>query len=122
MNKRVLCIFSNYCYYYYYIFLLMYSLMFVIFCRPGLLSVGNSIRSLYKTDGLRGFYRGLTASYAGSLETALHFLIYEKMKLLTSNNLDNDIHPLKCMLIAAGTKTTASLICYPHGKFEKRIM
>ena len=83
--------------------------------------MGNSIRSLYRTDGFRGFYRGLSASYAGSLETALHFLIYEKMKILASKSLDKEAHPAQCMLIAAGTKTTASLICYPHGWFINNV-
>ena len=40
---------------------------FVIFSfRPGnVLRVQNCIRQIYTLDGLRGFYRGLSASYAG---------------------------------------------------------
>ena len=29
------------------------------------LSMFNSIKKLYRLDGMKGFYRGLTASYAG---------------------------------------------------------
>ena len=66
------------------------------------MTVRNSVHSLYRTDGFRAFYRGLTASYAGTLETAIHFVIYERLKL-------------QCMVIAATSKMTASCLCYPHG-------
>ena len=31
-------------------------------------------------QGLRGFYRGITASYFGITETMIHFVIYERLK------------------------------------------
>lgn len=68
---------------------------------------------LYQRDGLRSFYRGLSASYAGSIETAIHFVIYERMKEVVSAN--KDVPPFQCMLIAACSKITASTLCYPHG-------
>lgn len=100
--------------------LFMYIITLILLFRPGLLKMRNSIRMIYSTDGLRGFYRGLSASYVGSMETALYFVMYEKMKLLTSKTLDKDTHPTQCMLIAAVTKATASLICYPHGMLNMR--
>uniref|UniRef100_A0A8C3UI47 Solute carrier family 25 member 33 n=1 Tax=Catharus ustulatus TaxID=91951 RepID=A0A8C3UI47_CATUS len=42
-------------------------------------------RYVYQTEGIRGFYRGLTASYAGISETIICFAIYEK-----------DLHKLLC--------------------------
>ncbi|KAF5397189.1 putative Mitochondrial carrier protein, partial [Paragonimus heterotremus] len=50
--------------------------------RPGLppITVGQVIRSTWRQDGFRGFYRGVSASYVGSLETALNFMIYENVK------------------------------------------
>uniref|UniRef100_A0A8C6BX19 Solute carrier family 25 member 36 n=1 Tax=Monodon monoceros TaxID=40151 RepID=A0A8C6BX19_MONMO len=38
------------------------------------------VRKVYQTDGLRGFYRGMSASYAGISETVIHFVIYESIK------------------------------------------
>ncbi|KAM3172152.1 hypothetical protein ACTXT7_015137, partial [Hymenolepis weldensis] len=38
------------------------------------------IKSTYREYGLRGFYRGISASYIGSLETALNFVVYEHVK------------------------------------------
>lgn len=41
---------------------------------------GDAIRTVYREEGIRGFYRGLTASYWGVTEGALHFLLYERLK------------------------------------------
>ncbi|KAM7379141.1 hypothetical protein PAMP_004713 [Pampus punctatissimus] len=38
------------------------------------------VRRVYQMDGLRGFYRGMSASYAGISETVIHFVIYESIK------------------------------------------
>ncbi|KAF6778017.1 hypothetical protein AHF37_02280 [Paragonimus kellicotti] len=53
-----------------------------LLASPGLppITVGQVIRSTWKQDGFRGFYRGVSASYVGSLETALNFVIYENVK------------------------------------------
>lgn len=78
-------------------------------------------------DGLRGFYRGMSASYAGISETVIHFVIYEsiKRKLLASKvraSMDEEEEVVKdasdfvgMMLAAATSKTCATSIAYPHG-------
>lgn len=38
------------------------------------------IRSIYQQHGIKGFYKGLVASYFGITETAIHFVIYEAIK------------------------------------------
>ncbi|XP_032823979.2 solute carrier family 25 member 36-like [Petromyzon marinus] len=38
------------------------------------------VRKVYRTEGFRGFYRGMTASYAGISETIVHFVLYESLK------------------------------------------
>lgn len=35
---------------------------------------------MWKNEGMGGFYRGVSASYVGALETALNFVIYERFK------------------------------------------
>ncbi|KAA8587677.1 hypothetical protein FQN60_016539 [Etheostoma spectabile] len=40
----------------------------------------DCVRRVYQMDGLRGFYRGMSASYAGISETVIHFVIYESIK------------------------------------------
>lgn len=81
-------------------------------------------RYVYQTEGIRGFYRGLTASYAGISETMICFLIYEALKKklaegqLTSPSTEMEKGPsdfLGLMLAAAFSKGCASCIAYPHG-------
>lgn len=85
------------------------------------------VRRVYQMDGLRGFYKGMSASYAGISETVIHFVIYEsiKRKLLQSrvhSSMDEEDESVKdasdfvgMMLAAATSKTCATSIAYPHG-------
>ncbi|XP_038108266.1 mitochondrial carrier protein Rim2 isoform X2 [Culex quinquefasciatus] len=43
-------------------------------------SVSECVRRIYATQGLTGFYKGITASYVGISETVIHFVIYEALK------------------------------------------
>uniref|UniRef100_A0A5K3F6N6 Mitochondrial carrier protein n=3 Tax=Mesocestoides corti TaxID=53468 RepID=A0A5K3F6N6_MESCO len=44
------------------------------------MTVVNVVRSTWRDYGFRGFYRGISASYVGSLETAINFVVYENAK------------------------------------------
>uniref|UniRef100_A0A3P9IGT4 Solute carrier family 25 member 36a n=1 Tax=Oryzias latipes TaxID=8090 RepID=A0A3P9IGT4_ORYLA len=91
------------------------------------------IRRVYQTDGLRGFYRGMSASYAGISETVIHFVIYEsiKRKLLAAKahaSMDEEEESVKdpsdfvgMMLAAATSKTCATSIAYPHEVIRTRL-
>lgn len=87
-------------------------------------------RYVYRTEGMRGFYRGLTASYAGISETMICFLIYETLKkrlaeqqLNSRNNIaDKGASDfLKLMMAAAFSKGCASCIAYPHEVIRTRL-
>lgn len=92
------------------------------------MSAFECVRRVYQTDGLRGFYRGMSASYAGISETVIHFVIYESIKrrLLEAKapqNMDEEEDATKdasdfvgMMLAAATSKTCATTIAYPHGE------
>uniref|UniRef100_A0A2K6UUD7 Solute carrier family 25 member 36 n=1 Tax=Saimiri boliviensis boliviensis TaxID=39432 RepID=A0A2K6UUD7_SAIBB len=91
------------------------------------------VRKVYQTDGLKGFYRGMSASYAGISETVIHFVIYEsiKQKLLeckTASTMENDEESVReasdfvgMMLAAATSKTCATTIAYPHEVVRTRL-
>uniref|UniRef100_A0A4W5P4J2 Solute carrier family 25 member 33 n=1 Tax=Hucho hucho TaxID=62062 RepID=A0A4W5P4J2_9TELE len=87
-------------------------------------------RYVYKTEGVRGFYRGLTASYAGISETMICFLIYETLKKrlnearFTSPNSETEKGAsdfLGLMMAAAFAKGCASCIAYPHEVIRTRL-
>lgn len=91
------------------------------------------IRHVYRMDGVRGFYRGMSASYAGITETVIHFVIYEALKrrLLkakAATHMDGkedtgkDASDFVSMMLAAATsKTCATCIAYPHEVIRTRL-
>lgn len=76
-------------------------------------------------QGIKGFYKGITASYFGISETVVHFVIYEaiKARLIAArvglnepeDNTKSSKDFLEFMMAGAISKTVASCIAYPHG-------
>ena len=44
----------------------------------------DCIQRVYREEGIRGFYKGLSASYWNVFEGAFQFMLYERMKRLVS--------------------------------------
>ena len=90
---------------------------------PGLV---NIVRTIYSERGLRGFWRGVSASAYGISETMMHFVIYEKLKLLL---LDSDASRSKrtvsdflALMVCGGvSKTVATTLAYPHEVARTRL-
>lgn len=93
------------------------------------MSALDCMRRVYRREGLRGFYRGMSASYAGISETVIHFVIYESIKrrLLEAKmqqNMEEEAEEVTkvasdfvgMMLAAATSKTCATTVAYPHGE------
>jgi solute carrier family 25, member 33/36 len=76
----------------------------------------SMIRQIAREEGIRGFYKGLSASYLGVTEGTIQWVLYERLKLLTaSTEGKGGIQEWFGMLGSAGTaKCVASLITYPH--------
>lgn len=87
---------------------------------------------IFREEGIGGFFKGLTASYWGVTEGALHFVVYEriKAKLINDNkrriargdHLNRNEPPtdpdrltsLQYLTAAAVSKLIASAATYPH--------
>lgn len=78
-----------------------------------------------RREGVRGLFRGLSASYLGTAETALHLVLYEQLKLLFQRSLANprimqnpahdEVRNWASTSGAAGcAKVMAVLVTYPH--------
>lgn len=87
-------------------------------------------RHVYQTEGIRGFYRGLTASYAGISETVICFAIYESLKKYlkeaplapsTNGTEKNSTNFFGLMAAAAVSKGCASCVAYPHEVIRTRL-
>ena len=76
------------------------------------------VKKIFKNKGILGFYKGISASYFGISETALYFVIYEKLKSMNRESSANNerVKFLTIFFSAGFSKTLASCLCYPHGK------
>ncbi|KAJ7708743.1 mitochondrial carrier [Mycena rosella] len=82
-----------------------------------------TIRTIMKDEGIRGFYKGLSASYLGVTEGTIQWVLYERLKRLTAGTQGKGgVQEWAGMLGSAGTaKCVASLITYPHEVIRTRL-
>ncbi len=92
----------------------------------------DAVKSIFKEEGIGGFYKGISASYWGCLEGATQFMIYEQIKtrLIAQQNVKREeqglrpidkLSRLSYFLSAAVAKGTASIITYPHEVARTRV-
>lgn len=86
------------------------------------------IRKTYMQEGIKGFYRGLSASYFGVTETIIHFVIYERLKKVLrqyhknhSSDHREKNNVFDFMLAAGFSKSVASVCAYPHEVVRTRL-
>ncbi|KIK04315.1 hypothetical protein K443DRAFT_93516 [Laccaria amethystina LaAM-08-1] len=83
----------------------------------------SCIRRIMKEEGVRGFYKGLSASYLGVTETTIQWVLYEQLKrVAAAEGKKGGYQEWFGMLGSAGTaKFVASLITYPHEVLRTRL-
>lgn len=81
----------------------------------------DCVRKVVKQEGIRGLYRGLSASYLGTVETALHLVLYEQLKVVyrkALRNADGSDGELSEWISTSGASGSAKfatvLLTYPH--------
>lgn len=83
----------------------------------------NALRltlNIVRTEGIRGLYRGLSASYLGVSESTIQWVLYERLKRY--NTRANDAPRWVHTVGAAGTaKLVATIITYPHEVVRTRL-
>lgn len=80
-----------------------------------------------REEGVRGLYRGLSASYLGVGESTLHWVLYEQMKMRLKKHQGGLVQDYKQKSpwnqvvdlggrigAAGGSKLIAVLLAYPH--------
>ena len=74
------------------------------------------VRQIFREAGVRGFYKGLSASYLGVTEGTIQWVLYERLKRLTAGTKGKGgVQEWLGMIGSAGAaKCVASLITYPH--------
>lgn len=82
------------------------------------------VNKIMREKGPLGFYKGITASYFGICESALYFVIYEQLKIISASNMSDASQGLSMLnyFTSAGfAKSLASCICYPHEVARTRL-
>lgn len=83
---------------------------------------GDAFVQIYRTEGLRGFYRGLLPSLFGVSHVAVQFPLYENFKAWAREQNDTDeLTPSAILLCSSGAKMIASMLTYPHEVLRTRL-
>lgn len=72
------------------------------------------VRTILHESGIRGLYKGLSASYLGVSEGIIQWTLYEQLKRLSKKAEGSPLEWMGMLGAAGGAKTIASLITYPH--------
>ena len=95
----------------------------------------DCVKQTVRHEGIKGLYRGLTASYLGVTESTIQWVLYERMKLSLArrearrlanpkhvrNWVDNTEEWAGKFTAAAGAKLFAAVITYPHEVVRTRL-
>ncbi len=94
----------------------------------------DCLKQTVRSEGIRGLYRGLSASYLGAMETTMQWVLYEQMKLYLSGREDRLLasgrEPSYWDITVSWTgkfagagiaKTFATIITYPHEVVRTRL-
>lgn len=93
---------------------------------------GDAIATIFKEEGIAGFYKGICASYWGCTEGAMQFILYEQFKtrLLTRKNNHrasqglpptDQLSSTTYFCSAAAAKLIAAIATYPHEVARTRL-
>lgn len=97
-------------------------------------SVMSGVTQIYRTEGMRGFYRGLVPSLFGVSHGAFQFMAYERLKVLRSRTLHNEsstenpdstatkkLGNLDFLVLSGLSKVFAGCVTYPYQVIRSRL-
>ncbi|KAL7006056.1 Pyrimidine nucleotide transporter, mitochondrial [Cystobasidiomycetes sp. EMM_F5] len=80
------------------------------------------IGQIWRHEGIKGFYRGLSASYLGVAEGTLQWMLYEQFKALrTKQGIRGQESWVDTVGAAGAAKLIATVITYPHEVVRTRL-
>ncbi|XP_029155340.1 mitochondrial folate transporter/carrier [Nylanderia fulva] len=85
----------------------------------------DALRKIYKTEGIRGLYKGLVPGLFGVSHGAIQFMVYEEMKNKYYNYLnvpiDTKLSTTEYIVFAAMSKLIAAASTYPYQVVRARL-
>lgn len=73
----------------------------------------------FRTEGMYGFTRGMSASYVGITETVIALVLWEQFKKAIYETYGPG--PINSAVAAAGAKLIATTVAYPHEVIRTRL-
>jgi len=91
--------------------------------KPKYSGLRNAVVSIFRTEGLRGLYRGVTPNTVGAGSAwGFYFLFYQTIKTdMQSNNSQNQLSPTYHMLAASEAGILTLIITNPIGVVKTRL-
>ena len=87
-------------------------------------SILDGTRQIIRSEGLRGFYRGLLPSLFGVSHGALQFMAYEQLKIYRVNGMlekQKDLGAVDYLVLSGLAKVFAGSITYPYQVVRARL-
>jgi solute carrier family 25 folate transporter 32 len=77
--------------------------------------------TIFRSEGLSAFYRGLLPSLLGIFHVAVQFPLYEQLKVWALQGSGEPLSSQKILMCSAIAKMTASVATYPHEVLRTRM-
>ncbi|KAL8737946.1 MAG: hypothetical protein Q9181_001209 [Wetmoreana brouardii] len=87
-------------------------------------SITHGTHEIYRTEGLRGFYRGLIPSLFGVSHGALQFMAYEQFKRYRASYVggeERDLSAMDYLCLSGASKVFAGTVTYPYQVVRARL-
>lgn len=81
----------------------------------------DAVRTIYRQEGVRAFYKGLAPSLMGVSHVAVQFPLYEQLKIWAAPEDNTPLQSQTILLCSALSKMVASLATYPHEVLRTRL-
>ncbi|ORX88572.1 mitochondrial carrier [Basidiobolus meristosporus CBS 931.73] len=77
--------------------------------------------TIWRQEGFRGFYKGLTPSLLGIVHVAVQFPLYEKLKIMLRPESGESLGTVSILVASSLSKMAASVVTYPHEVIRTRL-
>ncbi|KAF9165095.1 hypothetical protein BGX21_001606 [Mortierella sp. AD011] len=81
----------------------------------------HAFATIYKVEGMRGFYKGLGSSLMGISHVALQFPLYEKLRFWLKSADTDQVSSTNILIASSVSKMAASVATYPHEVIRTRL-
>ncbi|TFL02715.1 mitochondrial carrier domain-containing protein [Pterulicium gracile] len=81
----------------------------------------DAAAQIYRSEGVKAFYRGLVPSLLGIAHVAVQFPLYEQLKIQAQGDSQEELSTRVILLCSAIAKMTASIATYPHEVVRTRL-